>query len=263
MAAGRPASLNRRWAQRLPAGVLTSALAFAGLSAPAWAAESLLVTYIDKPPYYYTDAQGVPRGFLVERVRQIMARADIEMHLESRPPSRAVQELRTGSPSTCSIGWFRTTERDEFARFTRPIYHDRPLLAVVQQEHAAGFSAHGGLSAILARPGIRIGAVAGYSYGDAVDRMLSPLAERIDRAPSPASNLAKLAVGRFDVALFNSEELDHLLSLSPEMARRIVRIELSDVPPGKPRHLMCARQVPTAVIERIDHAINLLRFDRP
>lgn len=255
----RPALSTRRSATRLTAAMCVIAC----IATPTSASEPLLVTYIDKPPYYYTGPQGLPQGFLIERVRQIMARADIEIRLESRPPSRAVQELRAGSLSTCSIGWFRTLERDDFAHFTRPIYHDRRLLAVVQNERRTEFSAPGGLKAILDKPGIRIGAVAGYSYGDAVDRMLSPVSDRVDRAPSPASNLAKLTAGRFDVALFNSEELDHLLSLSPDLARSIHRMELSDIPPGRPRHLMCSKQTPAALIDRIDRAISLLRFDRP
>jgi polar amino acid transport system substrate-binding protein len=107
-----------------------------------------------------------------------------------------------------------------------------------------------------------VGAVAGYSYGDAVDRQLAAVGEQVDRAPSPASNLAKLVAGRFDFALINSEELDHLIAQSPDLAGSIVRLELPDVPPGKARHLMCSRNVDAGLIERMDQAITRLRFDR-
>jgi polar amino acid transport system substrate-binding protein len=231
-----------------------------GLTAAA--AESVLISYIEKPPYYYTDAQGAPKGFLIERIRQVMAETRVEIRLESRPPNRALQELKAGSEPQCSLGWFRTTERESFALFTLPLYFDRPLIAVAVPRRAAELRRKGGLTALLALPGVRVGAVAGYSYGDAVDRQLAAVGEQVDRAPSPASNLAKLVAGRFDFALINSEELDHLIAQSPHLAGSIVRLELPDVPPGKARHLMCSRNVDAGLVERMDQAITRLRFDR-
>lgn len=225
-------------------------------------AEPLLVSYIEKPPYYYTDAQGQPRGFLVERVRQIMAQAGVEIRLESRPSNRVLQELRQESVGRCSIGWFKTAEREGFARFTLPVYHDRPLIAVALPARAAEFGKAGGLAGMLAFPGIRVGAVAGYSYGDVADQLLAPLGERVDRAPLPSSNFAKLVAGRFDFALFNTEDLDHLVAQAPELGARVVRVNLPDVPPGKPRHLMCSQAVSPTVIQHLDQAISRLRFDR-
>ena len=35
-----------------------------------------------------------------------------------------------------------------------------------------------------------------------------------------------------------------------------------DVPPGKPRHLICSRKVDVALIRRVDQAISRLRFDQ-
>ena len=228
----------------------------------AVATEPLLISYIEKPPYYYTDTQGAPKGFLIERIRQVMAEIRVDIRLEPRPPNRALQELKVGSEPQCSLGWFRTTERESFAHFTLPLYFDRPLIAVAVPQRASELRKNGGLAALLALPGVRVGAVAGYSYGDAVDRQLAAVGEQVDRAPSPASNPAKLIAGRFDFALINSEELDHLMAQSPDLGARIVRLELPDVPPGKARHLMCSRNVDAGLIERLDQAITRLRFDR-
>lgn len=237
-------------------------LAAVALASPVANAQTpLLITYIEKPPYYHTDTQGAPRGFLIERLQQIMAHSGTSYRLEARPPNRALQELRLDPAANCSLGWFRNAEREGFAHFSLPLYHDRPLIAVALRDSAAGLSGKG-LAGILAENGIRVGAVAGYSYGEEVDRMLAPLGDRVDRAPSPASNLAKLAAGRFHIALFNSEELDHLLVLSPELEGRLQRIELKNVPPGKARHLMCSRHLPAETMARIDRAIKALRFDR-
>lgn len=242
------------------AHVLALIAACSGFAASA--AEPLLISYIEKPPYYYTDAQGVPRGFLIERIRQVMAEIRLEIRLESRPPNRAVQELKTSQEMQCSLGWFKTDDRERFARFTLPLYFDRPLIAVTVPARASDLKKAGGLAGLLALPGVRVGAVAGYSYGDTVDRQLAALGERTDRGPSPSSNLAKLVAGRFDLALFNTEDLDYLVSQSPELGSSIVRLELPDVPPGKARYLMCSLGVDTALISRVNQAISQLRFDQ-
>lgn len=232
-------------------------------SLAAAASEPLLLTYIEKPPYYHTDAAGVPRGFMIERTRRAMARAGIDLRLESRPPNRALHELRSNHEALCSIGWFRNVEREAFARFSLPLYHDQPLLLAASGSRRSELPARDALATLLAGPSVRIGAVSGYSYGEHVDKLLSSLGDRVDRGPSPSSNLAKLVAGRFDLALFNSEELDHLLAESPESARQVRRIGLTDVPPGKARHLMCSHRVDVATMARIDRAISDLRLDRP
>lgn len=242
--------------------VLILALLAGGASAGA-APDTLLVTYIEKPPFYATDAHGKPQGFLFERTRAALAEAGITARFESRPPSRALHELREGSEPACSIGWFHTEERARYVRYSPPIYRDRPLLAVTTPAHADEYARHGSLAAMLAVPGVRIGTVAGYSYGDDVDRLLQTLSGRNDPAPNPAANLAKLLAGRFDLALFNSEDLDYLIAQSPEHAARIVRLPLADVPPGRTRHLICSRTVPPEEAERIDRAIIRLRFNQP
>lgn len=227
----------------------------------AVSAQSLLVTYIEKAPYYYTDKSGIPQGFMIERVRKLMADSKIDFQLESRPPNRVLLEVRSEIRPSCSIGWFKTAEREAYARFTLPLYHDHPLVAVVQSERLGEFSKSSGVAEMLRLPGVRVGAVAGYSYGDGVDQMLNTLGGRIDRAPSPSSNLAKLIAGRFDFALFNTEELDYLLAQSPDLMKEVARIKLADVPSGKARHLMCSQRVDRAVIERLDQSIIHLRFD--
>jgi len=234
----------------------------AGSASAAAGQDALLVTYIEKPPFYSTDARGKPQGFLFERARAALAEAGIAARFASRPPSRALHELREGGEPACSIGWFRTEERERYVRYSLPIYRDRPLLAVTTSPRAGELGAHANLAAMLAVPGIRVGTVAGYSYGDAVDRLLQPLGERNDPAPSPAANLAKLLAGRFDLALFNSEDLDHLVAQSPDIAGRIARLPLADVAEGRTRHLICSLKVPAEQAERIDRAISRLRLDQ-
>ncbi|MCP5268410.1 MAG: transporter substrate-binding domain-containing protein [Zoogloeaceae bacterium] len=245
----------------LPAVALLFAIV---LLAPrsAAAADSLLLTYIEKPPYYFTDAQGEARGFLLERAVRVMAESRIAYRLESRPAARVLHEIRSEKEVTCSLGWFRTLERESFARFSRPLYHDKPSIAVLHAGRPEMALKQARFSDFLAKPGLRVGAVAGYSYGEEFDRQLLALGSRVDRAPTPMSNLAKLVAGRVDLVLANQEELDDLLAQSPEMARQLIQLPLLDPPPGKPRYLMCSRQVSAAQLERIDQAISRAGFDR-
>jgi polar amino acid transport system substrate-binding protein len=99
-------------------------------------AEVLTVSYLDRPPYYYTDKDGNPSGFLVELAREVFRDAGIEVAWKELPPNRVMYERRKKRASHCSIGWFRTQEREAYAKFSIPVYQDKPLVIMTTRENA-------------------------------------------------------------------------------------------------------------------------------
>lgn len=216
-------------------------------------ADHLLLTYIEKPPLYYTDSAGNPAGVVLERVQAALTGHTFSF--QSRSPRRAIEEIRANRVPTCSIGWFKTPERESFAVFSAPILQDAPMLAVVRATKHDSFRDHANLGALLAVPKLRVGVVAGFSYGPKLDDLLRPLGDRLDVAPSVSTNLRKLVAWRVDAVLVNAEELDYYLKEAQIRTEDIVPLRFPDMPPGEYRYLMCNRKTPPALIQQFNSTL--------
>src|SRR5690606_3099630 len=95
------------------------------------AADPLPVYYIEKPPYYHSIA-GEPTGFLLERTRAIFSDAQIPLRFEARPAKRILLEMEQNREPICSIGWFRTPQREAFALFSLAIYRDETMTVLTR-----------------------------------------------------------------------------------------------------------------------------------
>lgn len=227
--------------------------------APAFA-DHLLLTYIEKPPLYYTDSTGKPAGIVLERVQAALTGHTFSF--QSRSPRRAIEEIRANQVPTCSIGWFKTPERESFAVFSAPITQNAPMLVVVRATKHDSFRNHPSLSALLAAPKLRVGVVAGFSYGKKLDDLLLPLGDRLDVAPSVSTNLRKLVAWRVDAVFINAEELDYYLKEAQIRVEDIVPLSFPDMPPEEYRYLMCSRKTPPGLIQQFNNALPLVK-DKP
>ena len=211
--------------------------------------EPLLVTYIEKPPYYYTDKRGQPAGFLLEQTRAALA--GINFVLQSRSPSWALEEIRRNARPVCSVGWFSDEYRRSFTQFSLPIYQDGAPVLVFRADSERRFSQEKSVAKLLARD-ISVGVVGGFSYGDRLNPLLARLGSRKKIAASEEENLAQLLRHEVDAALFNPETLTYFRVKAKVRAEDVRIHRYPDIPAGQTRHLMCSRKTPREVIERFN-----------
>lgn len=150
-------------------------------------------------------------------------------------------------------------EREQFARFSAPIYRNLSPVAVLRVEAAHRTDGGRGLAALLAT-GLRMVLRGGFSYGPALDDALSRSRAPVYRSTADnAALLEMLASGRYDMTLMEQEEATELLRRSPRLfqALELVLLAGPDILVGQPqtRHLMCGRGVDEATLRRIDDAI--------
>lgn len=227
------------------------------LATPAAAgnATDMHVVYLERPPYYWTE-NDQPRGFLLGLTRQILERAGIPASFNQHPPNRIMEEIRSDREPTCSIGWFKTAEREAFARFSLPIYRDRPLVLLTTADKAHLFSRHKTLRSVFADNSLVMAQVASFSYGEAVDRMQKEILVRNLTVSSSQKVLPKLILqGRASYMLVAPEEVPTLLRLAEVDADRFAVLTMEDIPAGNLRYLICSKSVPESALERINAAI--------
>lgn len=218
-------------------------------------ATALQVVYLERPPYYWTE-NGQMRGFLLGLTRQILDRAGIPATFEQHPPNRIMDEIRNDQAPICSIGWFKTSEREAFARFSLPIYRDQPPVLLTTTDKAHLFSRHKTLRDVFTDPTLVMAQVASFSYGEAVDRMQKEILVRNLTVSSSQKVLPKLILqGRASYMLVAPEEVPTLLRMAEVEAGRFTTLTMQDIPAGNLRYLIFGKSVPESTLQRINDAI--------
>lgn len=222
-------------------------------------AQTLTVSYIEKPPYYYTEG-GTARGFLLDFTKQMADKAGLAITLSARPAKRVLSELQANASPMCSIGWFKTPEREAFARFSLPIHQDTPMAVLTDLAHEEQIRRFPSLRALTADPAYRLGVSDGFSYGVYVDALVHEMGANLERAAiTPVQTLKKLAMGRIAYTIVDTEELEYLAREANLARHRLVAIHFPDIPPGNIRYLMCSHRVDDALLARINDAIRAMQ----
>lgn len=236
--------------------VFSAVIACVGLQA-----QPVILGYFDREPYYFT-LRGEPRGFLLERAKQVLTEAGIPFELREIPSLRISNTIKDSYVRLVSPGWFKTPEREAYSRFSLPIYRNEPQIVLARTEHAVAMLKTPSFSTLTGDNRFVFGAIEGFSYGSAIDQLCAAMGTRIRRIN--ASNLQcveMLGAGRFDYMLLDPEEAPYLIRQAGYRDSDFVQIAYPDIPEGNLRYLWCSLSVTDAEIERIDRAIEKLYPD--
>ena len=239
---------------------LAAMLLLAPAAARATRGDEAVTLYVfDRPPYYHLEHGQPVGGFLLILAQVALDRAGVSHAVREMPPGRILATFESEDVNACAVGWLETPARGRFARFSAPIYYNKPLGAAVSAAAPDVGAGANTLDQLLRHKKWNWGLRLGFSYGPALDAAFTAAPEgAVARFSDPAIMLRLLARGRLDAILIEPEELAWLLSREPQLAGAVRFVPLADAPPRLARHIMCDDTVPPAVMERIDAAIDEL-----
>ncbi|QGY41633.1 transporter substrate-binding domain-containing protein [Pseudodesulfovibrio cashew] len=218
----------------------------------------LSVLYLEFPPYYFTNPHGQADGILLNLARDIFREAGIGTRYASMPAKRVLENFRKAGDSDrfASVGWFKTPERMGFARFSRPIYQNRPLVILFLEKHRALFEKYETFEQLTADGTLTLGLLDGYSYHTALDTMIRRSSTRKRVVVGEFPQLVRmLAAERFFYIIVAPEEVDRLIEASGLPKGRFMSKAMRDIPTGNKRYVMFSKGVPDSLIERVNMAI--------
>lgn len=251
----------RRW---FPAARFLLALLPAVLpAAPAHASEkTLTILAFHRPPYYILEKNRPAEGILVEITEKALTTAGIPHVFVEAPPKRILNIIETTQEYACSVGWFKTGERERFARFSDPIYVGQPMGAAMRPELVETLPEPPTIAGLMQK-NLRLGLRGGFSYGEWLDARLAGHRGVTDLSVTENEQLLEMvARDRIDYTLIDPEEYAWLVSRHKEFQTDTTFVALRDIPPEVPRYLMCGRCVPPEVISRINAALARLQGGR-
>lgn len=239
---------------------LSAGLAVVLPSALALAEERVITIHaFHRPPYYVFEENAQPAGFLLDIAREVLARAGLAYRVENLPPKRILADYENKDDFVCAVGWYKTPEREAFARFSDPIYVNRPQGMVVAREKAGQFPERPTSEQVFATAP-RVGVKEGFSYGQWLDDKLAAHGPAVHRTVTENALLLEMtALGRVDVVFIEPEEYAWILKDRPHLAERLRFFTLADAPEGETRHIMCDLPVGDEVMTRLNKAIAAFR----
>ena len=219
-------------------------------------AEPLTFSYFERPPYYSTTEAGQAEGVLIERVRQILPAAGLSGRFVGLTPYRILYVLRHAATPHCSIGWFKTAERQLFAKFSEPIYRDRSLVLVTSRTQQGKFSGKQTLREVFSDQNLTMARLAEFSYGDQVDKLLGALTpQSILLTGQQGAVLQAVIDQKASYMLVAPEEVDLLAESIGVTVEDVVTLKMTDMVAGNLRYLMCNQAVPDQTMDKINQAI--------
>ena len=237
--------------RRVLLALLAGLSIFLGQAAPA--ADPVTLYYYERPPYFITDGDGSISGLLAGPTRDAFDGAVIPYAFERTSVNRILEIIRDNAGRVCSPNWYMTAERARFAKFTKAIYRDKPLIGLASK----GFHvAPGTRIADLLAGKTLLTVTDGLSYGPYLDGLIAR------RDPSLLIHLPyggpqminMVLTGHTDLAL--TSETDAAAYASQGIGGPdYPLIHFPDLVVGDTRHIMCSRSVPDEEIDRLNQAI--------
>ncbi|MBP1202375.1 polar amino acid transport system substrate-binding protein [Duganella sp. 1411] len=219
------------------------------------AQEPLVLYYNERPPYLMGAPDGGVHGLTADPATAAFAGAGVPTHWMRVPSNRQLALLQEGG-QRCAVGWFRNAERERYAKFSRPIYQDLPLVAIVRDDFV--FRGAATLQRLVSTRNLVVLVKEKYSYGGYVDDALANTRPtRISTTAESVVMMAMIGAHRADLMFLASEEADYLLQLAELRDKRLRVLRLLDVPTGERRHIMCSKDVSDDIMQRLDKEIAL------
>lgn len=219
------------------------------------AEDKILLYYNDRPPYLIPAADGSATGLTATPAGNAFRAAGIPFTWVKVPTNRQLLNIKSNNGMHCGVGWFKNPEREQFAKFTKAIYRDMPTIALANIAFQTKPGAK--LTEVLAGKDLRVLAKDNFSYGPLIDGLLSKLKPTILRTTNENSFMVEMIrLDRADLMFVAEEEANFLAEEAGSSIDEFHLIKFQDMPPGEKRYIMCSKQVPDQIIDRLNKGID-------
>nr|QIV52837.1 hypothetical protein [uncultured bacterium] len=216
--------------------------------------DAITIHYHERVPYYVTGPNGV-YGLCATPARLAFENAGIPYRWQKTPAKRQIGVLKENKEKECILGWFKNSDRETFAKFSLPIYQDKPLIAIARSDNSAIESGQN-LKNTLSNPSLVLLKKDGYSYGRFVDEMIARFKPKHMATTSELMGMLQMVhSGRADYFFIAEGGADGLIASSDLPNSDFQYIRFSDMPEGNKRYILFSKKVEDRIIEKINSAL--------
>ena len=233
---------------------LTFLFVVAGLSLISLAEDCPIITlhYNERVPYLVTTPDGTVEGLTATPAKIAFERAGINFKWKKTPSKRQMLLLERNSGCDCAVGWFKNPQREQFARYSIPIYRDNPQIAITRADNS---SLQDGMTVdeLFSQKTLLMGKKDGYSYGSFLDKKIALHNPTVDVTVGENDQmLKKVDSKRNDYFFMSPEEAEGLIASSGFQRKQFKIIIFPDMPIGEYRYILCSQKVDNSVIDKLN-----------
>ncbi|MDC8784503.1 type 2 periplasmic-binding domain-containing protein [Roseateles koreensis] len=256
--AGNVDSVRRRWRGVAAAALLIFLPAgHAGTGPVGEEQAELTIHFSNRPPLVESEkspnGDGRIGGPLYDKAQLVLARAGVHARFIEMPLKRRDQEtLQYGNPA-CSIGVYKTKEREALFVFSQAIFLDLPWVVVSRPEVTGAVRQFHTLNDFTQKTDLRALFAGGLSLGNQIDGMIAKLRGHVERPSVPAGQVLRmLTQNRGDFTLLPQDLFEAFRTENPTSP--LDATVFADVV-GQASYLMCNKAMSPRLLGRIDAAI--------
>jgi hypothetical protein len=208
-------------------------------------------------PYYYSNGGRLPVGRTADPANAALAKAGIPFEWIEVPAARFMTDLKEQSVSACVPGFFKTPERESWAKISSAIYRDAPKHMLVRKDFDFKTTK---FRELLERTDVTLLIKKSYSYGAALDKMLSDAKSPNEVVTSDATQMARMiASKRGDIMLVADFEGQPIIDGLGADGSNLKMVALSDMPAGELLYFICSRGVSDVNMAHLNKALGVVK----
>ncbi len=134
-------------------------------------ASILTLYYEDRIPYSFSPIGEGVIGIVANPVNEALNRSGIPYSWQLLPFDRQLDALKKNTQAACTVGAFKTPERESYLVFSDPIYQDKPLAIFAHPD--IKFKSYPDITVLLKDKSKTLLVKKSYSYGKIMDALLA------------------------------------------------------------------------------------------
>lgn len=207
--------------------------------------------YYEPRPPFVDETSNTLEGIVATPLLNALQKANISYELKNVPSKRHLHDIESNQKSICAIGWFKNSDREKFAKFSKPIYTDKPM-GIVARKDDMQFNGIKNIESLLANANLILLTKASYSYGKFIDEKIVALqTKKREVSTDNLTMLSMIEKKRGDYAFMSFEEADELLRQSQSLRFA----DIADMPKGNSRYLICSQKVDDKLLNQLNQYI--------
>jgi uncharacterized protein (TIGR02285 family) len=211
-------------------------------------AQEIEIVFEERIPYIQKNDLSIS-GLVATPAIKALNASKINYILKEKPSKRHLYEIQANQKPICALGWFKNSEREQFAKFTLPLYQDYSMGIIARKDRKKDFF-NISIDDLL-KNNDKILTKASYSYGKFLDDKLEQYKITKKEVYSDNENMLLLIERKRADFMFISKEESTLL-FEKNQYKDISFYDVKGMPEGNKRYLICSKKVDDDIINQIN-----------
>ncbi len=194
-------------------------------------------------------------GLVGTPVRKAFEKSGLKYSFFEIPPKRQLLQIKNNKEKICGLGWFKNTEREQYGKFTSPVYRDSVFIALALSTNIK-LKDKKYVEDLFNDKNIVLIKKSGFSYGKYIDTLLKKLKPRTETVSSSIDKIFyMLLAGRGDYFFVSYEEALQLIIQHDIPFSKFNMIFLKNNQKGEYRYIFCSKKVTDYEIQLINRGL--------